>query len=471
MKIDTIFPVRVVECSSKKADVLLRKTSLQPELNPKKVVFIKDGYIIVDFGKEYYGQPHLVTSLVEDFKPIKAHIRYGESLSECCSNLGEHNATNDHSIRDYEIEVPSFSNISLYVSGFRFLRIDFLDKNRGVFIKAIALQTKKDERKPIYTYQGKDELVKKIFDTAKRTVDLCSLNGLVWDGIKRDELVWAGDMHPEALALYTLYGRSKELEASVDFLRKGYPLPEYMNGFPTYSFWWLAVVSDYYFNAPSNKPFAKRQLNYIQNLVKQYDKVIKDDGDLNLPSYFVDWPTVDTKDVLAGSRAIAIIGISKAKKLLKEFDLDTKSCDSVLNKLNKVEIVVKEKKQVVALKYYATGKMSDEEYQLLIKGGAEDMSTFMSYYILNAIASRDQKLAIEVMKEYYGAMLDLGATTFFEDFDMKWVKNTARIDEFAKEGQNDMHRDFGKYCYEGYRHSLCHGWSAGVIKFIKENCK
>ena len=351
------------------------------------------------------------------------------------------------------------------------MRIDFLDKNRGVFIKAIALQTKKDERKPIYTYQGKDELVKKIFATAKRTVDLCSLNGLVWDGIKRDELVWAGDMHPEALALYTLYGRSKELEASVDFLRKGYPLPEYMNGFPTYSFWWLAVVSDYYFNNPTNKAFAKRQLNYIQNLVKQYDKVIKDDGDLNLPSYFVDWPTVDTKDVLAGSRAIAIIGISKAKKLLKEFDLDTKSCDSVLNKLNKVEIVVKEKKQVVALKYYATGKMSDEEYQLLIKGGAGDMSTFMSYYILNAIASRDQKLAIEVMKEYYGAMLDLGATTFFEDFDMKWVKNTARIDAFVNEGQNDMHRDFGKYCYEGYRHSLCHGWSAGVIKFIKENCK
>ena len=65
---------------------------------------------------------------------------------------------------------------------------------------------------------------------------------------------------------------------------------------------------------------------------------------------------------------------------------------------------------------------------------------------------------------------DEGATTFFEDFDLSWAKDTARIDEFAKESQHDLHRDFGKYCYLGYRHSLCHGWSAGVIKFIKEHC-
>ena len=233
----------------------------------------------------------------------------------------------------------------------------------------------------------------------------------------------------------------------------------------------MAVVSDYYFNDPSNVSFIKKQLNYIQGLIKQYDDTIKDDGDLNLPHYFVDWPTVGSVDEIPGSRAIAIIGIAKAKELLKTFNLDARHCDSALRKLNKVEIVAKEKKQVVALKYLATGKMSDKEYQLLISGGAEGVSTFMSYYILNAIASRDKELAIKIMKEYFGAMIDLGATTFFEDFDIKWKDNAPRIDEFAKQGQNDIHRDFGKYCYEGYRHSLCHGWSAGVIKFIKEYCK
>lgn len=471
MKIETIFPTRIVECSSKKnVKCLLKKNILQPELSNDKCVYIKNGHIVLDFGKEYYGEPHIVTAFIDDGKPIKMRVRYGESLSECYSSIGENGASNDHAIRDYVLDLPLFANASLPKSGFRFMRVDFLDEQRGVYIKSVALQIKKDERKPIYTYQGKDELIKRIFDAAKRTVDLCSLNGLVWDGIKRDELVWAGDMHPEALALFTLYGKSKELEASIDFLRKGHKLPSYMNNFPTYSLWWMAVVFDYYFNNPSNVAFIKKQLPYIQGLVKQYDEVIKDNGELNFPQYFVDWPTVDSKDVLAGSRAIAIIGINKAKTLLKAFNLPTEHCDSALRKLNKIDIVVQEKKQVVALKYLATGKMSDEEYQLLIKDGAEGISTFMSYYILNAIASRDEELAINIMKEYYGAMLDLGATTFFEDFDIKWMKDAARIDEFAKEGQHDVHRDYGKYCYLGYRHSLCHGWSAGVIKFIKEHC-
>jgi hypothetical protein len=94
----------------------------------------------------------------------------------------------------------------------------------------------------------------------------------------------------------------------------------------------------------------------------------------------------------------------------------------------------------------------------------------MSYYILKAVASFDKGAAVSMMKEYYGAMLDLGATTFFEDFDISWKDGSSRIDEFPKAGEMDIHGDFGAYCYRGFRHSLCHGWSAGVIQFIKEEC-
>ena len=73
------------------------------------------------------------------------------------------------------------------------------------------------------------------------------------------------------------------------------------------------------------------------------------------------------------------------------------------------------------------------------------------------------------MKEYYGAMLDKGATTFFEDFDLDWIKNSCRIDELLKGNQLDLHGDFGKFCYKGFRHSLCHGWSVGPISFLLEN--
>ena len=75
---------------------------------------------------------------------------------------------------------------------------------------------------------------------------------------------------------------------------------------------------------------------------------------------------------------------------------------------------------------------------------------------------------LDIIKSYYGGMLSRGATSFWEDFDIDWLENSGRIDAFPEEGQKDIHGDFGKYCYTQFRHSLCHGWSSGVLSFIIE---
>ena len=86
----------------------------------------------------------------------------------------------------------------------------------------------------------------------------------------------------------------------------------------------------------------------------------------------------------------------------------------------------------------------------------------------DAKASFDKTKAVAMMKEYYGGMLDKGATSFWEDFNIEWIKDSGRIDIFPDQGEKDIHGDFGDYCYKGFRHSLCHGWSAGVLTFIEE---
>ena len=48
------------------------------------------------------------------------------------------------------------------------------------------------------------------------------------------------------------------------------------------------------------------------------------------------------------------------------------------------------------------------------------------------------------------------------------MENSARIDERTPEGMQDIHGDFGRYCYEGYRQSLCHGWASGPTPFLME---
>ena len=76
--------------------------------------------------------------------------------------------------------------------------------------------------------------------------------------------------------------------------------------------------------------------------------------------------------------------------------------------------------------------------------------------------------ALDVIRTYWGAMLDVGATTFWEDFNMEWLPDAGRIDELVPAGKKDIHGDYGAYCYQGFRHSLCHGWASGPTSWLSE---
>ena len=68
--------------------------------------------------------------------------------------------------------------------------------------------------------------------------------------------------------------------------------------------------------------------------------------------------------------------------------------------------------------------------------GAKRMSTFYGYYVLQARAKAgDYQGCLDCIRDYWGAMLDLGATTFWEDFDLDWTVNASRIDELVPPGR------------------------------------
>lgn len=465
MMTDFFYPVRIVEHKNVvNTQNILKKKSLQIGISEKFLTnFEKNSHIILDFGKEIGGGLRILTYISQK---AKVRIRFGESLTECCADLGgTKNATNDHAIRDFTVELPDFSDLTFGDTGYRFVRLDF---DGAVSIKAVTAASHVLRKKVLYRYRGEDARIAAIYETAKRTADLCVRNGHVWDGVKRDRLVWIGDLHPEMLALTTLYGRMAQIERSLDFIRDQTPLPGWMNNIPMYSMWWIIILGDY-FEKTGGKAFVRRQLPYLEGLIGQMLGCVKENGETDYPGYFVDWPTKDTPDAVHGSRAINIMAAKKAIFLLRSMERDTKQAEELLQRLVQIEIT-SQSKQVLGLKHFAVG-LTEADQKALTAGGAKGLSTFMSYYILKAVASFDKKTAIAMMKEYYGAMLDKGATTFWEDFSLDWAVNSCRIDEFPKEGQRDIHGDFGAYCYVGFRHSLCHGWSAGVVQFIKEECE
>ena len=460
-----ILPKSIKKTTSKNnVKTLLVKKPLQIGLCEKELAAFSCGdYIILDFGKEINGSIRILTYFGEN---VKVRIRFGESLSESCSDIGgEKNATNDHSNRDFEVKLQNYSDMTFGNTGFRFVRIDFYGE---VSIKSVGAINNILRKKAIYKYEGDDKVIKKIFLAAKRTIDLCAGQDYLWDGVKRDRLVWVGDSHPEMLALTTLYGRVLVLERSLDFVKDQTPLPNWMNNMPMYSMWWIIILADYY-EKTGCKEYLDCQIDYLEALTSQIAQNVREDGTLAYTFYFVDWPTSGQVDEEAGVRALNIWAMKRAIYLLEMYKKDTKIANDALNRLLLKKIVVQKSKQVAGLKFFATG-LDKEDKELLVNGGAAGMSTFMSYYILKAVASFDRENAVEMMKEYYGKMLDMGATTFFEDFDIKWAEGSCRIDRLPKPNQKDLHADFGAYCYKGYRHSLCHGWSAGVIQFIKEIC-
>ncbi len=461
-----LFPVKVVK-SSGVDDVknLLSKQDLQIDLyEPILTKFHADSYVILDFGKEMRGGIRVLTYGSDN---SRVHVRFGESVGECCAELGKGmNSTNDHAPRDFYVNLPNWSDTPLGDTGFRFVRLDFTGE---VKIKSVVCVNQILSRRAKYVYRGGDALVKRIYTAAKRTIDLCASSGYIWDGVKRDRLVWVGDMSPEVLALTALYGRTEEAERSLEFARLHTPLPGWMDRMTTYSLWWMIILKDY-LDRTGAEDFVERQMDYLEGLVAQVASFTDDGGNMSYPRYFVDWSHVGTDEEQDGFRAINMMATQAAISLLEHFGRDSAPAKAHMRNLLKREITVKSK-VIAALKYWATGALSEEEKEVLLTGGTKGVSTFMSYYILSAIHAYDAQFAMSVMKEYYGGMLKVGSTTFWEEFESEWLEGAAPITRLPKRKEKDVHGAYGKHCYVGFRKSLCHGWAAGVLAYLYEYCE
>lgn len=472
-----IYPVRIIDESDVKNPVgLLKKKTLQIGIRESDITGFKEkSYIILDFGREMSGGIRILT--FHAFGNAKIRLRFGESLSEVYAELGEKNATNDHSLRDFYVQLVNYSDMTFGQTGFRFLRIDCPDEDMKIEIKSVVCVSDADEREERGTFQCDDRLVNKIWDTAAYTLRLCMHNGYFWDGIKRDRLVWIGDLYPEMKAAHCLFENIPEIENCLSFAEAEAPVGTWMGNFPNYSLWWLIILADEYRHS-GNKENLYKHFPYAKALLQHIFASVTKEGDTTFYPDFIDWPTyfeeggeIEKKEAShTGTFYLLLLTLKKLKATFGELGENTALIDELLIRLSRRRVKpVAKYKQIVALGVLA-GNKAKKNYENLCKNGAEGLSTFMAYEILSAVAAcGGHRKALSMLKDYYGGMIKLGATTFWEDFDLKWTKNACGLDRLPKEGQKDIHGDFGRFCYVGFRHSLCHGWAAGVIPYIVEN--
>ena len=481
LKREYLVPTRIVtQKDAENADFILADTPRQAVIGSKDGCLLKEGaYVVLDFGSELCGGVSITTGKIvkaqknpygSDCAYGKLRLVFGESVSEAMSALGDGNgALNDHAFRDMTVDMSNLSTQIFGQTGYRFLKIEAIDGDFTLTSVKAVFEYKDLEYKG--SFKCSDERINDIFNTAAYTVHL-NMQDYIWDGIKRDRLVWIGDMHPEVSTIMSVFGDDECIRKSLDLSRNEFSLVNDKPWmiFPSYSGIWITIHRDYY-KQTGDKEYLLCQKEYLYKLTELIAERIHSDGSIDFAGdyLFVDWSSAHTSYWEAGFRGCMVMAMNSAADLFEVFgDEEMKSkCLDTAENLKKIVPEYKGNKQVTAM-CYLSGLIDEKTAEeILTTDLLSGLSTFYGYYVLLALSKMGRtKEALEIVRGYWGAMLDLGATTFWEDFDIDWAQNAGRIDEIVPEDKIDVHTSYGKHCYIKLRHSLCHGWASGPAPFL-----
>ena len=432
--------------------------------------------ILVDYGTEIHGSVRLFIRGTEHANGkyrVNLRVRLGESAMEAMTDLGVKNTTNDHANRDMVINVGGMSSFETNESGFRFMRIDLLDEDAAVTLKSANAVLIFRDIDYLGSFECSDPLLNKIWDTAAYTTHL-NMQEYLWDGIKRDRLIWIGDMHTEVMTILAAFGYNDVVPRSLDVAKLDTPITDekmaWMTGHPSYSLWWLLNHYEWYIGT-GDLVYLQEQKEYLKKLLAHLVTLVDENGVEQLPEKFLDWPTrANAKASHAGMQGLLKMGLDRGvflMEVLGEKEL-SRACAAAAERMLQYVPDTDGAKQSGAM--MVLGGLADPKEmneKLIAVNGARGFSTFMGYYILKAKAmAGDYQGALDAIREYWGGMLKMGATTFWEDFNLDWMENAAPIDELVPEGKVDIHGDWGAYCYISFRHSLCHGWASGPCPYM-----
>ena len=429
--------------------------------------------VLLDFGREIQGHVELFTPLAADKDPVRVRVRFGESVSEAMADLGERNAGNDHAVRDEVVTLPWLGTKTVGPSGFRFVRIDAVDPERPVQITQVRAVLGIRDVPRVGEFRSSDARLDRIWEVGADTVHLC-MQDYLWDGIKRDRLVWIGDMHPEVATIHAVFGFNDVVPASLDLTRDVTPVTEWMNGISSYSMWWVIIHDDLWMHH-GDRAYLAAQQPYLGQLLERLAGLVGPDGRERIDGMrFLDWPSSPNQQgVTAGLQGLLVTTLDRGARLMDVLGDDRRAdlCREAAARARRVVPEVAGSKSGAALQVLAGMRdPAATARDVLLRDGARGVSTFYGLYVLEALAAAGEiEAALDLIRTYWGGMLDLGATTFWEDFDLAWTGNVGRIDELVPPDRQDIHGDFGGYCYEGFRHSLCHGWASGPTSWLSRH--
>lgn len=427
----------------------------------------QSGGMLVDFGRETFGfvKLHGLAGKGE------VALYYGESAEEALAT--ETCETLDRLQVDLENRQDSILHSS---KAFRYV---YVVPEKGVQVDTVSMLYEYLPLAVKGNFRSSDDELNRIWEISKYTMELTSREFFI-DGIKRDRWIWSGDAYQSYLMNYYLFFDSPLVKRTTLALRGKEPVTSHINTIMDYTFYWFLGIYDYYLYT-GDQQFIKQFYPRMQSLMDFCLQRRNKDG--LMEGLAGDWVFIDWAEGLSKAGALSF------EQLLFCRSLETMAlCANVADDATAVQYYQQEAdqlKQKIFANYWdeqkqafvhsrIDGKPTDHitrysnmfaiffdylnqkqqqgvKKNVLFNSQVPKITTpYMRFYELEALcALQEQPYVLREIKNYWGGMLALGATSFWEEYDPE--KEGAA--HYAMYG-----RPFGK--------SLCHAWGASPIYLL-----
>ncbi|SFF00579.1 alpha-L-rhamnosidase [Chitinophaga sp. CF118] len=422
---------------------------------------------LIDFGKETFGFVKL--NGIRGTGNITLY--YGESKEEALSVEGA--VTLDRLSFQQPVKKDSVMPLS---KAFRYVNVV---TDGTIQVDSVTMLYEYADVKEKGSFRCSDEEINKIYDVAKYTFRLNTREFFI-DGIKRDRWVWSGDAYQSYLMNYYLFFDNETVSRTMLALRGKDPVTGHINTIMDYSFYWFLGIYDYYLYT-GDKDFIKQFYPRMQGLMEYCLGRRNKDGLMEgMPG---DWIFIDWADKLSKKGEVSFEQLLLCRSLETMAlcaDITNEKTDATKYKQYAAELRTKlfslywneSKKALVHSRidgrqtenvtryanmfaiffdYFNQQQKDDVKKSVLLNDSIQRITTpYMRFYELEALcAMGEQDYVLKEMKDYWGGMLKLGATSFWEEYKPS-LKGAAH---YAMYG-----REFGK--------SLCHAWGASPLYLL-----
>lgn len=422
---------------------------------------VTDDGVLFDFGKETFAKV-----VIDGLDPgQRIGVFYGESREEALA------PENQCCIWEY---VSGCDNTELRPRAFRFLHL------RGQVPEDLRLHA-------LYEYlpleeKGRFECdrpnVKDIWQVCAYTFHLCSREFFI-DGIKRDRWVWGGDARQSfMISNYIFADREIAKRTILSMLPKAYPV-QHVNTINDYSMYTIISIWEYYETFGDLDfvrfvwPRMSRLYDFIDSRLSEESLVVQQPGDW----IFIDWAEMDKEGPIAAEqillwytevcmdRLCRLLGLTdpshlhKAEKL-KTLIMDRYWCSertAFIDSYTSGSGFISRHANIFAMLFDFVDETTQQQiYHNVLKNDEIPpiVTPYFKLYELMALCKAgDLEYAQNMLDSYWGAMLQLGATTIWEQYD-------------PAESIPACYAMYGN----PYQKSLCHAWSSGPIYFLGRYC-